>query len=740
MPVARACDGYRAEGVMAFNLSLSFGAKAPALPPPLPPNLQQKNSGGGVEPFNRLIGQASGEAHPLQHPMAQSVWVMSAIEKIAEPICAVPLEFSLMDQDGSEKPYKNPELAAFWERPVKGLASLEEVIQASVGWYNLEGEVFFILDDAWMMKSIKRGPMVMARPSSMREVIDRETDEIVGWEWMQANGQRTELIPDRVVQIKRWNPYNKWRGLSKMKAAMIAAESDFLQGKFAGNLARNNGDQGVYVVAKGNMPTEEQQRQIVMSLRMKKEEALKGILRPVFLAGDISIEDPKIQTPDADYVAQRLENRHEIYIAFGVPPSMADVVASYSIGSASDRYVLIEDTCIPTSKKFTKPFAQISKRLLRFAPETPLTCSFNFSKHSVIIQARLEMLGAADKLWAKGVPMKTCNDYLGLQLPEFDGWDQGYIPFNVTPVGEEAPDPVTDPALAEGAAQPGDADASVEGLQKLFARRSASVVAAVNQKAGADADARLWRKHMAQRQPAVRRYQAGINKCLDHARSDMLAKLAAHHNMTGRSVVAKAGAGAAFMFNLHDLAGEFKSSMDVAGRAAYDEAGQQVYDELGKDDPWTAPPAKVKEFLAQRENRLKDVPQEVFDQVKRQLDEGISSGESIKDLAARVSGEFDTIKQGRARTIAMTETGAAYGDARQASMTSAGVQYKSWLTSGNVNVRPAHAEAEGQIRSIDEPFDVDGEEIDFPGDPEGSPENVINCHCVSIPEAEGEDT
>jgi len=473
-----------------------------------------------------------------------------------------------------------------------------------------------------------------------------------------------------------------------------------------------------------------------MSLRMKKEEALKGVLRPVFLAGDISIEDPKIQTPDADYVAQRLENRHEIYNAFGVPMSMADVVASYSIGSASDRYILIEDTCIPTSKKFVKPFAQISKRLLRLAPETPLTCAFNFSKHSVIIQARLEMLGAADKLWTKGVPMKTCNDYLGLQLPEFKGWEIGYIPFNVTPVGEEAPDPATDPALAEGMPKPGDEDTSVETLEKLFARRAPQ-----SKTKTSDADQRLWRKHMAQRQPSVRRYQAGINKCLVNAKSDMLAKLAAHHDMTGRSVVAKAGAGAAFMFSLHDFAAEFNSSMDAAGRAAYDEAGQQVYDELGKDDPWTAPPAKVKEFLAQRQNKLKDVPQEIFDQVKRQLDEGISHGESIKDLAARVAGEFDTIKQGRARNIAMTETGAAYGDARQVSMRSAGVQHKEWLTSGNVNVRPAHAEAQGQTRAIDEPYDVDGEEIDFPGDPTGSPENVINCHCVSLPtgDDDGED-
>jgi hypothetical protein len=34
---------------------------------------------------------------------------------------------------------------------------------------------------------------------------------------------------------------------------------------------------------------------------------------------------------------------------------------------------------------------------------------------------------------------------------------------------------------------------------------------------------------------------------------------------------------------------------------------------------------------------------------------------------------------------------------------------------------------------IDGFFDVGGEQLQFPGDPAGAPENVINCHCVSIP-------
>jgi hypothetical protein len=39
--------------------------------------------------------------------------------------------------------------------------------------------------------------------------------------------------------------------------------------------------------------------------------------------------------------------------------------------------------------------------------------------------------------------------------------------------------------------------------------------------------------------------------------------------------------------------------------------------------------------------------------------------------------------------------------------------------------------ADGQVRKANEPFDVGGEELMYPRDPSGSPENTINCHCFS---------
>lgn len=58
---------------------------------------------------------------------------------------------------------------------------------------------------------------------------------------------------------------------------------------------------------------------------------------------------------------------------------------------------------------------------------------------------------------------------------------------------------------------------------------------------------------------------------------------------------------------------------------------------------------------------------------------------------------------------------------------------KQWDATLDDRTREEHAEADGQIREIDEPFDVGGEQIMMPG--EGSAENCINCRCHMLTRA-----
>lgn len=88
----------------------------------------------------------------------------------------------------------------------------------------------------------------------------------------------------------------------------------------------------------------------------------------------------------------------------------------------------------------------------------------------------------------------------------------------------------------------------------------------------------------------------------------------------------------------------------------------------------------------------------------------------------------------RAEVITRTETGRIFEMATQSRMEDAQRVVpdlmKQWMSSPiRPTARPEHhtAEVDGQIRGIDEAFDVAGEQLMFPGDPAGSAWNTINC-------------
>lgn len=121
------------------------------------------------------------------------------------------------------------------------------------------------------------------------------------------------------------------------------------------------------------------------------------------------------------------------------------------------------------------------------------------------------------------------------------------------------------------------------------------------------------------------------------------------------------------------------------------------------------------------------------------LTEGSILGESVLDLEARVLGVFDTT-EARAHTIARTSVVPAANGATDTAMGVIHTQVvaldKEWLATSDDRTRDAHAEANGQRVGYDEPFDVDGEPMMYPGDPAGSAANVVNCRCVVLyPEA-----
>jgi len=182
--------------------------------------------------------------------------------------------------------------------------------------------------------------------------------------------------------------------------------------------------------------------------------------------------------------------------------------------------------------------------------------------------------------------------------------------------------------------------------------------------------------------------------------------------------------------------GPIKAALGLAYRAVF-----------GEDYPWDRREF-VSRYLAEVVNRLVRIPDEVYDLVAGQVAQGAALGESVPKIRDRVDNVLSTSESARwpnrAVVIARTETLGALNagrmDAFRAEAAEFGIQLeKIWLATEDSRTRPTHNAADGQRVPLDTPFVVGGFSLDFPGDPTGPPQEVIQCRCTMLSAEPGEE-
>lgn len=124
---------------------------------------------------------------------------------------------------------------------------------------------------------------------------------------------------------------------------------------------------------------------------------------------------------------------------------------------------------------------------------------------------------------------------------------------------------------------------------------------------------------------------------------------------------------------------------------------------------------------------LEGVQSELWDEVRRGRAEGLTADE----IAARVHDFTAKLAQTRLDVVVATEAQSIYGRAVFRGLRRAGYTHAFWVTMNDDRVRPSHrrCEAAGAV-PLGKPF-PNG--LYYPGDPNGPPEEVINCRCWLVP-------
>ena len=107
---------------------------------------------------------------------------------------------------------------------------------------------------------------------------------------------------------------------------------------------------------------------------------------------------------------------------------------------------------------------------------------------------------------------------------------------------------------------------------------------------------------------------------------------------------------------------------------------------------------------------------------------------AVVQASERVLG----VSNPRKYNIARTETIGSLNGGRLLGFEESGVEMKEWLSAEDEVVRESHAELEGEKVPLNGTFGAQSASFEppnlrFPGDPGGSPHEIINCRCTMLP-------
>lgn len=153
---------------------------------------------------------------------------------------------------------------------------------------------------------------------------------------------------------------------------------------------------------------------------------------------------------------------------------------------------------------------------------------------------------------------------------------------------------------------------------------------------------------------------------------------------------------------------------------------------------WNFTDENLKTFIKQRNKILSEITITTFDKVKTKLYKIIEEGKldnlTTAELAAEIRKEVGAAieaRGGNIETIARTEVTSIQTYARVAAFEDSGIEWVEWSSAEDDKTRESHAiNGKSDPVKLGEEFPAGG--LRYPHDPNGSPEEVINCRCVLI--------
>jgi HK97 family phage portal protein len=539
-----------------------------------------------------------------------------------------------------------------------------------------------------------------------------------GYTWEEGGA---EYEADEIIHWKFDNVLNPWRGIAPLTAIRASLVIDIFAQHWSKSTLQRGGNPDVAVIApQGITKTEREDYEATYIEKFRGWENWERQIPLILEDGVTDIKPLSWPPSDMQWLDQRKMARDEIAAILGVPDRLmgfgADTYDTDEKRKADMRqfWTLTLIPLINFRDNWLNTFWTKRRPLLR-PNETIVT---DLSSVDVLQEDIGPKVDTAGKLFSMGVPFNIIDERLDLGIGGVPGGDDGYLPINLLPAGSA---PLLPPMAEQAALVAPQAKLLVSG-------RSYSVpeYGSIEHRTIA-----MWKA------TTIRPFEEQTKRKLQRFFQDQ-------QNEVGRRLreANRQKQEAAIIPPLEDL---FDSAEELERfsiiflpilLSAFGEVGGAELELLlGEAAPEFLINSLVRQainFIVEHHARfINDTTAGALRKVFGAAElEGASVPRMMEMLGELFSGRRSEASLER---IARTVMGGAQSYATNLAWEQSGVVMgRSWLAALDNRVRDTHKIAHGQVVPLGGKYEVGGAILRFPRDPQGPPQEIINCRCDEL--------
>jgi HK97 family phage portal protein len=537
--------------------------------------------------------------------------------------------------------------------------------------------------------------------------------------------------PEQIIHVKTFNPENPLIGLPPTQ--VLAGKIDISRFGELWTIALLENEarpSGALTTDKG---LNAQQREVLKQSIKDNYSGYQNAGRPLVLEAGLKWQSFSFTPKELEFINSRKITMREICAAYKVPPELLGDNENKTYSNIKEaRKALYQEAVMPLLDKFKDA---LNRELVPLFDQSGVYLDYDVSAIDALSEDLnalwTRLLAAYDKGTITRNELRTEIGYGELEGPDVISEPVSAIITPVDEIGKEEPEPMP-VVVAPPAASP---DEPLPNKPPKKAIRRVSVKGGFWQKSERkEAKWNAFARRVQARQRAIEQ----IAKKYLGAQADRIAKevrkapsvqMLNQWGILDKQKEAELYAEIAYPW----YADSFKKAV-ASGMAA---GKGEIFDGESKAGFWTEEfRQKVWKLMIESGTKISETTME---KVMDMLEGAEMESMTVNELAQKIKVTFDEFSHSRARRIARTEAAKVENAGElEGYRNTEFVELKGWLCAFVELSREAHMQADADYSDnpieLDEDFIVGGEGLMHPGDPKGSPANVIQCLCTLFPQ------